>query len=214
MSIIKNKEQRVAVFVDVQNMYYSARHLYQSKVNFGAILKEAVGDRKLIRAIAYAVKAQMPEEESFFDALSKSGFDVKTKDLQVFFDGTKKADWDVGIAMDIIKMAPALDSIILVSGDGDYIPLVEYLQNHGKSVEAVAFGRSSSQNLTNKVDDFLDLDQIAKKVLLKYTDQVKKSSPSHIARPASTSIVKSAPTLAQHKKPEQSKPAPKKRFFF
>lgn len=173
MPIIKNKEQRVAVFVDVQNMYYTARHLYQSKVNFGAILKEAVGDRKLIRAIAYAVKASMPEEGSFFDALGKSGYEVKTKDLQVFGDGTKKADWDVGLAMDIIKMAPALDSVILVSGDGDYIPLVEYLQNHGKSVEVVAFGRSSSQNLINKSDDFLDLDEIAKKVLLKFFDKPK-----------------------------------------
>uniref|UniRef100_A0A7C4R5V9 NYN domain-containing protein n=1 Tax=candidate division CPR3 bacterium TaxID=2268181 RepID=A0A7C4R5V9_UNCC3 len=169
--IIKNKEQRVAVFVDVQNMYYTARHLYQSKVNFGAILKEAVVDRKLIRAIAYAVKAQMPEEGSFFDALQKSGFEVKTKDLQVFIDGTKKADWDVGIAMDIIKMAPGIDSVILVSGDGDYIPLVEYLQNHGKSVEIVSFGRSSSQNLINKSDDFLDLDKITKKILLKFSEK-------------------------------------------
>jgi len=173
MPIIKNKEQRVAVFVDVQNMYYTARHLYQSKVNFGAILKEVVADRKLIRAIAYAVKAQMPEEGTFFDALTKSGFDVKTKDLQVFVDGSKKADWDVGLAMDVIKMAPAVDSIILVSGDGDYIPLVEYLQNHGKSVEVAAFGRSSSQNLVNRVDDFLDLDKITKKVLLKFADKPK-----------------------------------------
>lgn len=199
MPIIKNKEQRVAVFVDVQNMYYTARHLYQSKVNFGAILKEAVVDRKLIRAIAYAVKAQMPEEGSFFDALKKSGFDVKTKDLQIFLDGTKKADWDVGLAMDIIKMAPALDSVILVSGDGDYIPLVEYLQNHGKSVEVVAFGRSASQNLINKVDDFLDLDTIVKKVLLKYSEPAGKK-PSFV--PASTT-----------KKPA-AKPAAKRRFIF
>lgn len=168
MSIIKNPEQRVAVFVDVQNMYYTARHLYQSKVNFGAILKESVGNRKLIRAIAYAVKAQMPEEKSFFDALEKSGYEVKTKDLQIFGDGTKKADWDVGLAMDIIKMAPNIDSIILVSGDGDYIPLVEYLQNHGKLVEVVSFGRSSSQALINKADDFLDLENVSKKVLLRF----------------------------------------------
>ncbi|MBI2447993.1 NYN domain-containing protein [Candidatus Microgenomates bacterium] len=172
--IIKNKEQRVAVFVDVQNLYYTARHLYGSKVNFGAILKEAVGDRKLIRAIAYAVKAQMPEEGTFFDALNKSGFEVKTKDLQTFVDGTKKADWDVGLAMDIIKMAPGIDSIILVSGDGDYIPLVEYLQNHGKLVEVVAFGRSASQNLVARADDFTDLGKMEKKILMKYNRREKK----------------------------------------
>ena len=172
--IIKNKEQRVAVFVDVQNLYYTARHLYGSKVNFGAILKETVGDRKLIRAIAYAVKAQMPEEGTFFDALNKSGFEVKLKDLQTFVDGTKKADWDVGLAMDVIRMAPNIDAVILVSGDGDYIPLVEYLQNHGKLVEVAAFGRSASQNLVARADDFLDLEKIDKKVLLKYNRPGRK----------------------------------------
>ncbi|SRR3989339_1143371 len=168
MSIIKNQDQRVAVFIDVSNMYYTAKHLFSSKVNFGAVLKEAVGNRKLIRAIAYAVKAQMPEEKSFFDALVKSGFEVKTKDLQIFVDGSKKADWDVGLAMDVIKMAPGIDSVVIVSGDGDYIPLVEYLQNHGKLVEIVAFSRSASQNLINKADDFLDLETIKAKILLKY----------------------------------------------
>ncbi len=169
MPIIKNKDQRIAVFIDVQNLYYTARHLYSSKVNFGAILKEVISGRKLIRAMAYVVKAQIPEEKAFFEALSKSGFEVKTKELQIFADGTKKGDWDVGLAMDIIKMAPALDSVVLVSGDGDYVPLVEYLQNHGKLVEVAAFGRSSSQNLVSKVDDFLDLDSIKQKVLLKYS---------------------------------------------
>jgi len=168
MSIIKNKHQRVAIFVDVQNMYYSARHLYNSKVNFGAILQETVGNRRLIRALAYVIEAQIPEEKSFFEALEKSGFEVKTKELQIFPDGTKKGDWDVGLAMDIIKMAPGLDSIILVSGDGDYVPVVEYLQNHGKMVEIAAFARSASQNLINKADDFLDLDKIKRKVLLRY----------------------------------------------
>ena len=175
MSIIKNKEQRVGVFIDVQNMYYTAKHLYGSKVNFGAILKEAVADRKLIRAIAYAVKAEMAEEKSFFDALFKSGLDVKTKDLQTFIDGTKKADWDVGIAMDIIKMAPYLDAIVLVSGDGDYLPLVEYLQNHGKIIEIVAFSRTASQNLINKSDDFVDLEKNARKFLLKFSNPKQKT---------------------------------------
>jgi len=168
MSIIKNKDQRVAIFVDVQNMYYSARHLYNSKVNFGAILQETVGNRRLIRALAYVIEAQIPEEKGFFEALEKSGFEVKTKELQIFPDGTKKGDWDVGLAMDIIKMAPALDSIILVSGDGDYLPVVEYLQNHGKMVEIAAFSQSASQNLINRADDFLDLDKIKRKVLLRY----------------------------------------------
>jgi uncharacterized LabA/DUF88 family protein len=151
-------------------MYYTARHLYNSKVNFGSVMKEAVADRKLIRAIAYCIKAQLPEEKPFFEALTKSGFEVKTKDLQIFVDGTKKGDWDVGLAMDVIKMAPAIDAVIIISGDGDYIPLVEYCQNHGKIVEAVAFGRSASAGLIARVDDFLDLETITRKILLKFRE--------------------------------------------
>src|SRR3989344_1379137 len=121
------KEQRVSVFVDVQNLYYSARALYSEKVNFKEVLKEAVNGRKLIRAIAYAVRAGEKEEASFYTALSSMGFEVRLKDLQVFYGGAKKADWDIGIAMDAIEQAPKIDTVILVSGDGDFVPLVEHL---------------------------------------------------------------------------------------
>src|SRR3972149_7721749 len=103
---MKYKSQRVGIFVDVQNLYYSAKALYGSKVNFGEILKTASAGREVVRAIAYAVRAEMPEEQSFFDALANLGLEVRTKELQTFVSGTKKADWDVGIAVDILKMAP------------------------------------------------------------------------------------------------------------
>ena len=112
------KDQRVGVFVDVQNMYYSAKNLYNAKVNFAQILKAAVGNRSIIRAIAYVIKADVKEEQNFFDALEKIGFEVKAKDLQVFAGGAKKGDWDIGLAMDTIELAPKLDTIIIVSGDG------------------------------------------------------------------------------------------------
>src|SRR4030042_2833138 len=120
------KEQRVGVLFDIQNLYYSARVLYQKKVNFGKILEEVVGDRKLIRAIAYGIKTIERQEEKFFEALEKQGFEVKTKDLQIFPGGAKKGDWDVGITVDAIKLSQSLDVIVLVSGDGDYLHLVEY----------------------------------------------------------------------------------------
>ncbi|HKZ41308.1 MAG TPA: NYN domain-containing protein, partial [Candidatus Hodarchaeales archaeon] len=132
---MKHTEQRVGVFVDVQNMYYSAKNLYGSKVNFANILESGVASRKLIRAIAYVIRANNPEEQKFFEALSLQGFEVKMKNLQIFGSGMKKGDWDVGIAMDTIRMSNKLDVIILVSGDGDYEPLIEYLQNHGHYVE-------------------------------------------------------------------------------
>ncbi|HOF42258.1 MAG TPA: NYN domain-containing protein, partial [Candidatus Moranbacteria bacterium] len=141
----KFKEQRVGVLVDIQNLYYSAKALYGKKVNFQRVLEDAVGDRKLIRAIAYGIKTIERQEDKFFEALEKQGFEVKSKDLQVFAGGVKKGDWDVGITVDAIKLSKSLDVIVLVSGDGDYIPLVQYLQSTtGCRVEGMAFLESTS----------------------------------------------------------------------
>jgi len=120
---VVHKHQRIGVFVDVQNMYYSARNLYKKKVDFKSLLKDAISDRKLIRAIAYVIKADVKDETNFYDALERMGFEVKAKDIQVFYDGSKKGDWDVGIAMDIMRLAPKLDVVVLVSGDGDFTEL-------------------------------------------------------------------------------------------
>ena len=167
MSIIKHKEQRVGVFIDAQNLYHSAKNLYGAKVNFKQIMTDAVAGRSLIRALAYVITTESGDESGFFDALEKLGIETKTKDLQIFFGGAKKADWDVGLAIDAVKMAPKLDTIILVSGDGDFIPLVEYLQmNEGCQVEVVSFGRSSSSKLMEVADDFMDLDTDVKKYLI------------------------------------------------
>ncbi len=162
----KHEEQRVGVFVDVQNLYYSARNIYNARVNFSALLKEAVGTRKLIRALAYVIRAQMPEEQTFFDALSKAGYEVKAKDLQVFFGGIKKGDWDVGLTMDMIRQMSKVDSIVLASGDGDYGPVLDYLKNFGVRVEVIAFGKSSSSKLIEMADDFIDMDENARKYLI------------------------------------------------
>ncbi|HZX12239.1 MAG TPA: NYN domain-containing protein [Candidatus Nanoarchaeia archaeon] len=153
------REQRIGVFVDVQNLYYSARSLYGSKVNFREVLRDAIRDRKIVRAIAYAVRAGEKEEETFYTALKNIGFEVKLKELQVFYDGNKKADWDIGIAMDAIELAPRLDTIVLISGDGDFVPLVEHLKRAlGCRVEVMAFGRSASGKLVEAADQFTDVD--------------------------------------------------------
>jgi len=156
--MIKHKAQRVGVFVDVGNMYHSAKNLHKANVNFKEVLKDAVDGRQLVRAIAYVVQSKSTEEEGFFGALSKQGFEVKMKDLQIFIGGAKKGDWDVGMSVDTIKMADKLDSIILVTGDGDYIPLVQYLQeNKGCLVEIMGFRETTSSNLIEIADDFTDL---------------------------------------------------------
>lgn len=157
MAVIKQKSQRVGVFIDVQNMYYSAKNLYNCRVNFGNIVETAVADRQLVRAIAYVVRAGVPEEQAFFDALIKLGIETKEREVQVFLGGAKKADWDVGMVVDAIRLSPKLDVVVLVSGDGDFIPLVEYLQNMGVQTEVMAFRETSSSKLVEEVDDFIDL---------------------------------------------------------
>ena len=160
-------DQRVGVFVDVQNMYYSAKNLYNAKVNFAQILKVAVGDRSLIRAIAYVIRADVKEEQNFFDALEKIGFEVKAKDLQIFAGGAKKGDWDIGLAMDTIELAPKLDTIIIVSGDGDYVPLINHLRHAlGCRIEVIAFGKSSSALLKEECDLFTDMEADRKRYLI------------------------------------------------
>ena len=154
------KDQRVGVFVDVQNLYYSAKFIYKAKVNFRTVLNEAVRGRSLIRAIAYVIKADVKDEENFFDALKNLGYEVKAKDLQVFYGGAKKGDWDVGIAMDLIELAPKLDAVVLISGDGDFVPLVEHIKHAlGCFVEIMSFGKSCSQKLIESADRFVDMDQ-------------------------------------------------------
>jgi uncharacterized LabA/DUF88 family protein len=185
MAVIKQKSQRVGVFIDVQNMYYSAKNLYNCRVHFGNIVETAVADRQLVRAIAYVVRAGVPEEQSFFDALTKLGIETKEREVQVFLGGAKKADWDVGMVVDAIRLSPKLDVVVLVSGDGDFIPLVEYLQNMGVQTEVMAFRETSSSKLVEEVDDFTDLSR----------DQARYLIPTrHTGRAPSTRGSKSAPT--------------------
>lgn len=167
MSIIKHSEQRVGVFIDTQNIYHSAKNIHHARANFGNILQDAVAGRRLVRARAYSVTTESGEETAFFEALKGMGIEMRLKDLQVFSGGAKKADWDVGLAVDAITAAPKLDTVILITGDGDFVPLVEYLQRHdGCQVEVVSFGRSSSAKLKEACDDFLDLDENPRRYLL------------------------------------------------
>lgn len=176
MGVIRHPEQRVAILIDTQNLYHSAKNLYKSKVNFGNVVKTALGNRKLIRAVSYVVNTEGGEETAFFEALEKVGIEIKTKDLQIFYGGAKKADWDVGMAVDAIKLAHKVDAIVLVTGDGDFIPLVEYVKSQGCQVEAITFGRSASGKLKETVDDFIDMDENPHQYLIGYKPMKKTGS--------------------------------------
>lgn len=164
---IKHSGQKVGVLIDVQNLYHSAKNLYGARVNFREILKLAVSGRNLIRVFGYVVRTKSGEEKPFFEALTKLGIETRVRDLQEFYGGLKKADWDVGITIDAVRIAPDVNTVVLASGDGDFLQLVEYLKNQGKRVEIVAFGRSASARLKEAADEFIDLEEEPKRYLLK-----------------------------------------------
>ncbi len=192
------ENQRVGIFVDVQNLYHSAKNLYHGRVNYTELMKHLVGERQHVRALAYVVKsegiepqrpagrgertpARMPRttgaddnggelslssEGAFFEALEKAGLELRMKDLQIFAGGMKKADWDVGMAVDAIRMSSFLDVIILVTGDGDFIPLVDYLKwGAGRLVEVAAFRRSASSKIQEAADRFINIEDIPRAIM-------------------------------------------------
>ncbi len=164
--IVKNRDQRVAILVDVQNLYYSGKNLYNARVNYKNLLNQIIQKRILVRAIAYVINADETKENVFFNALHEAGFEVKEKALQTFYGGAKKGDWDLGIAMDAIRLGNKVDSIILVSGDGDFKPVVNYLQQAlGCLVEVVAFKRTANKELIELADDFTNIEDSKGKLL-------------------------------------------------
>jgi uncharacterized LabA/DUF88 family protein len=189
---MKHKEQRVLVLFDVQNMYYSAKHYYDTKVNFKEILNAAVAGRSLIRAIAYVIKTEIKDEVNFHDALNKIGIEVKAKDIQIFAGGAKKGDWDIGIAMDAVRLSNKVDTVVLVSGDGDFAELLKYLKSHGCRCEVIAFAQTASKHIREEADDFQDLSKNTKKFLIRGRKPMKRS-------PARKPPAKSAPSRPQPK---------------
>jgi uncharacterized LabA/DUF88 family protein len=205
--------QRVGIFVDVSNLYHSAKNLYQGRVNYAELIKHLVGGRQLIRAMAYVVRSEgvepqqprghmrmaekdqaaavslapgssslngdgangngndganggMSSEASFFEALEKAGLELRMKDLQIYAGGLKKGDWDVGLTVDVIRMMPFLDVIILVTGDGDYIPLVNYVKwAGGRVVEIASFRRSASSKLVEAADEFVNIEALPRAIM-------------------------------------------------
>ena len=213
---VKNPAQRVAIFIDVQNLYYSARALYGNKVNFSKIVETATAGRKLVRAIAYAVRAEMPEEQNFFDALEKAGIEVKTKELQTFVSGQKKADWDVGIAVDVMTMAQKVDAVVLCSGDGDFQILLHHAKSQGCRAEVISFGKSTSAKLIEEADDFVDMDTDAASYLLggKSARPANRKPANDKPKEEEQSITTKSANLEEEVIAAVNGEKPKKRRFF
>lgn len=168
MNPFAKPSQKIGVFVDTQNIYHSAKNFYKANVDFGKLIDYVVGGRELVRAIAYVIQSDLGQKEvGFFEALINKGIELRIKDLLVFNTGEKKADWDVGIAVDAIRSARLLDVVVLATGDGDFVPLVEYLKNSGSQVEVAGFGQNTATKLKESADFYYDLDDVAKEILIK-----------------------------------------------
>ena len=209
MSAIKHPSQRVAVFIDTQNLYHTAKQVYNNaRVHFGRVVEEAVGDRSLVRAIAYVITTETRDEANFFEALEKLGIEIKTKDLQIFYDGSKKADWDVSIAIDAIRIAHKVDSVVLVSGDGDFVPLAQHLKQMGVQVEVACFDKSVSARLKEEADIFLDLSGDLDYFLINQSKFFKKKV-SRPAKKVQDNLQKVAPKDLQIKNQSLANPTTK-----
>ena len=158
--------QRVAVLADSQNLYHTAQSIYSRNIDYASLLEAAVDGRDLTRAIAYVIRADAPEEESFFEALVDIGFETRIKEIKTFQDGSKKADWDVGMSLDAVSLAPHVDSLVLCTGDGDFARLCRYLKHEGVKVEAASFRESTAEELVAAADDFTDLSEDTDRYLL------------------------------------------------
>ncbi len=158
--------QRVAVLADAQNLYHTAQGLYSRNVDYETLLDTAVADRTLVRAIAYVIRADTPDEEQFFEALRDIGFETKLKDLRTFYDGSKKADWDVGMSLDAVTLSSHVDVVVLCTGDGDFARLCSHLRHEGVRVEVMGFGESTADSLVDAADQTIDLSEQPDRYLL------------------------------------------------
>jgi len=154
--------ERVGVFVDVANLLYSARTLRMA-VDFGKLLDFLRGNRRLIRAQAYCPTSPQPgDEQMFLQAVKGLGYRITTKNYKTFSSGAKKADLDLDLCMDVVRLVDgkAVDCIVLVSGDSDFMPMLDYCSDHGVRVEVAAFDEAMSGTLRQSCDLFINLSML------------------------------------------------------
>ncbi len=149
--------QRVGVFIDVQNMFYAARQLYGSKLNFARLLEYVARDRALVRAIAYVVQTPEIDQSNFLTMLRSNGYEIRSKDLKQRPDGSAKGDWDMGLALDALAMSERLDVVAIVSGDGDFAELVNFLKARGVRVEVYSFPYSTAEELRHSANEYFQM---------------------------------------------------------
>ncbi|TAK61018.1 NYN domain-containing protein [Methylobacter sp.] len=151
--------QKVAIFADVQNIYYTTRQSYQRHFNYAAFWAQATADREVVAAFAYAIDKGDSKQQGFQQILRNIGFEVKLKPYIQRSDGSAKGDWDVGITLDVIDYAAKFDVIILLSGDGDFDLLLDKVRNtYHVATEVYGVPALTAPSLINSADRFIAID--------------------------------------------------------
>ncbi|WP_157600147.1 NYN domain-containing protein [Saccharospirillum impatiens] len=148
----------VALFVDVQNVYYTTREAYGRRFDYNRFWQQATANEKVVVAYAYAIERGDEKQRQFQNILRAIGFTLRLKPYIQRQDGTAKGDWDVGITLDVIETAPAVDRVVLVSGDGDFDLLVEKVrQNHGVQVDVYGVPDLTARSLVRAASRFIPI---------------------------------------------------------
>src|SRR5690554_6671494 len=151
--------QNVLLLVDVQNLYYTARHAYRRHIDYNALWARATRGRRVVHAVAYAIDRGDEKQRQFQNILRGIGFEVRLKPYIQRADGSAKGDWDVGIALDAMEFAEVSDTLVLVSGDGDFDLLTERArQQHNVAVEVYAVKLLAADSLIKAANRFIAID--------------------------------------------------------
>lgn len=150
---------RIAIFADIQNLYYTARQAYARNVDYNALWAHITAGREVVAANAYAVDRGDDKQRQFQNILRAIGFTVKLKPFIQRADGSAKGDWDVGITIDIMELAAGVEVVVLASGDGDFAILAEHIRaRHGCRVEVYGIEPLTASSLARSADCFVPID--------------------------------------------------------
>jgi uncharacterized LabA/DUF88 family protein len=148
--------EKVAVFVDVQNVYYTTRQQFSRHFDYNKFWAEVTRGREVVKAIAFAIDRDDEKQKQFQNILRAIGFEVKLRPFIQRIDGSAKGDWDVGITLDVLEYAPHADVVVLASGDGDFDLLVQKVRDkHGVSVEVYGVAELTAASLIRAADRFV-----------------------------------------------------------
>ena len=152
--------EKISIFVDVQNIYYTCRQAYQSHFDYNKFWADVTDDREVVKAFAYATDRSDEKQEQFQNILRAIGFTVKLKPMLKRHDGTAKADWDVGIALDIFEEADKCDTVILASGDGDFDILLQRIKKRfNTNTEVYGVPQLTSDSLIREASKFIAINE-------------------------------------------------------